>query len=83
MKLMTPLERVIEALEARVKATNFGARREGMEYALSLCRSFEEYDPEHDHDLYVQGFSDARRIYTTIKNVTTYETEAQHRRDKD
>ena len=83
MKLKTPLERAIEALDGRIKATNPGHRREGMEYALALCRSFEEYDPEHDHALYTQGFTDARRIYTNSQNLTSNETETINRRDED
>jgi len=69
MKLKTPLERACEALEKRVNATNFGHRREGMEYALALCRSFEDFDGEHDLALYAQGFADARRIYTRINTI--------------
>ena len=83
MKLKTPLERAIEALEVRVQGMNPGHRREGMEYALALCRSFEDYDPEHDHALYTQGFTDARRIYTNAQKLTTHETETLNRRDED
>ena len=82
MKLKTPLERAIEALEARVQGMNPGHRREGVEYALALCRSFEDYDPDHDFALYSQGFADARRIYSTVKNVTTYENQIEYRRDE-
>jgi hypothetical protein len=75
---MTPLERTIAALEKRIMSTKHGHRREGMEYALALCRSFEDYDPEHDMDMYCEGFADAKRIYTTGINTIAHETKAHH-----
>ena len=77
MKLTTPLERVIAALEERAAREAFGHRREGLDYALALCRSFEDFDPEHDLDLYLQGWNDARRIYTQL-NTTENETNNSH-----
>jgi len=75
----TPLEMALDAMGRDIDKRVAGPVKTALQRQLDLVYSFLEFDPEHDHDTYVQGFKDGQKINNskTIADVSNC-TQDQH-----
>jgi hypothetical protein len=75
----TPLEMALDAMGRDIDKRVAGPVKTALQRQLDLVHSFLEFDPEHDHDVYVQGFKDGQKINNskTISDVSNC-TQDQH-----
>jgi hypothetical protein len=75
----TPLEMSIDAMARDIDKRIPGPVKTALQRQLDLAHSFLEFDPEHEHDVYVQGFKDGCKInnYKTVADVSN-QSQDQH-----
>jgi hypothetical protein len=75
----TPLEMALDAMARDIDKRVAGPVKTALQRQLDLAHSFLEFDPEHDHDVYVAGFKDGMKINTdkTVADVSNC-TQDQH-----
>jgi hypothetical protein len=75
----TPLEMALDAMGRDIDKRVPGPVKTALQRQFDLVHSFLEFDPEHDYDVYVQGFKDGQKINNskTIADVSNC-TQDQH-----